>query len=134
MGALSYSIGVEYKGGGEYQVDPNQYEGNGWQRKVYSWMVVMGDCYSSSSKWIDSECLNFMCYMAQGNIDTVIHKYRFLFFIPNSRWHLRLPYTITGPSKIPKVSKSNLFFFFFIISCTTSYNTLLELYYLQSYT
>jgi len=73
MGALSYSIGVEYKGGGEYQVDPNQYEGNGWQRKVYSWMVVMGDCYSSSSKWIDSECLNFMCYMAQGNIDTVIH-------------------------------------------------------------
>jgi len=29
MGALSYSIGVEYKGGGEYQVDPNQYEGYG---------------------------------------------------------------------------------------------------------
>lgn len=85
MGALSYSIGVEYKGAGEYQVDPNQYEGNGWQRKVYSWMVVMGDCYSSSSKWIDSECQSFMCYMAQGNIDTVIHLsigFYFLYQIP----------------------------------------------------
>ena len=50
---------------GQDQIIQNDMEENSRRRKAWSWVTVMSDCQSSSSKskWMEGECQSFMCLM-----------------------------------------------------------------------
>ena len=69
-GALCYSIGVEARGE-ETRSTKNNMEENGWRRKTSSWVAIMDDCqtFSSKPKWMERECQSLMCLMARRDIE-----------------------------------------------------------------
>ena len=73
-GALCYSIGVEARGEEETRSTENNTEENGWRRKTSSWVAIMDDCqsFSSKPKWMERECQSLMCLMARRDIEIEI--------------------------------------------------------------
>ena len=70
-GALCYSIGVEARREEETRSAKNNMEENGWRWKTSSWVAIMDDCqsFSSKPKWMERECRSLFCLMARRNID-----------------------------------------------------------------
>ena len=70
-GALSYSIGVEARGEEETRSTKNNMEENGWRWKTSSWVAIMDDCQSFSSKprWMERECQSLIYLMARRDVE-----------------------------------------------------------------